>query len=888
MTNYRDFGNIENSFRQAMADAGLRFDGEILADGALHRFKVEGDHGPHGWYVLHPDGVPVGVYGCHKRDLEGTWCAKPEKELTKVEKTAYRKQVADAKVKRDAEQARRYAESAAQAQAILDAAQPADDDHPYLTRKLVSAYLGARVGDWPQRQAKNCLLIPFAIDGRLSTIQAIAASGLLVANSSKDWLIGGRKSGASFQIGDPENSESIVFSEGYSTSASIHQATGYPVVVCGDAGNLLAVAKTYRAKFATKRLLIAADNDVGKDTNTGLKAAKNASQAVLGLLVFPDFTDAEVASWQQCHDGKTPSDFNDLRIIRGLDGVRVVFNTAMDSNETTAPSKDSLLVKTDKKGNSSLIQHNEAAEILYREEFNSLLYYHAVTCYWYQYQPTGIFAIRPELAIQHSVYSAINRHCGDLGFSASYVSGVAKCLMFESVREPQTPKGKVCFLNGVLELESRELLEHKPSYFFTSQLPFEWQPSAPDPQPVIDWLTDSVGGKPDQVQLIRAYANAIILGRSNLQRFLELIGPGGSGKSTLIRLFVAMIGNEAVYSTQLKQLEENRFETAKIFGKKLVVVTDAEKWHSDVSTLKCITGEDTIRFEEKNKQSDISFIYRGMVVIAANQHTGSNDYSSAIQRRRITVEFDHVVSADKRRDLDSEFEPLLPSVVRWVLDMPNAEVVSYLRNTSSRVKSLQSVRLETLTATNPIAAWLMDCVSFNESSETQVGTKERITKTSGCRDEDKTTRHEYEHWQTRLYPSYLAWCDRSNKQAISLQVFARTVVDCCKNMLGKPFVKKSRQSQGAVIKGVSLCRLNADSSVIYPIENDENVDCADLKESLNCEEGQAETSDEFGVNLGINGATLHGQHFDKNQDVKQHEGLHKVNTVQTDDDWERI
>ncbi len=888
MTNYRDFGNIENSFRQAMADAGLTFDGEIVADGALHRFKVDGDHGPHSWYVLHPDGVPAGVYGCHKRDLEGTWSAKPEREFTKAERSAYRKQIADDKAKRDLADQERHAATAAQAKTILDAAQPADDNHPYLTRKLVKAYPGARVGDWPQRQVKNCLLIPFSTDGRLTTIQAIAANGLLVANSSKDWLIGGKKSGASFQIGDPENSESIVFSEGYSTSASIHQSTGFPVVVCGDAGNLLAVAKTYRAKYPTKQLLIAADNDLGKDKNTGLKAAQNASQVVSGLLVVPDFTASEIASWEEYHDGKAPSDFNDLRIIRGIAGVKAVFDAVLVVEPTAQPSKDSLLVRTDAKGNASLLPHNEAAALLYRQEFNELLHFDPIVCDWYQYQAIGIFKIRPDLSIQQAIYRAIVRHCGDLGFSASYVASVTKCLMFESVRESDKPRGKVCFINGVLDLESRQLLEHKPDYFFTSQLPFEWQPKVPDPKLVIDWLKEATGGNDDQVQLLRAWFHAVIVGRPDLQRFLEVIGFGGSGKGTLIRLCMAIVGREATHSTMLKQLEENRFETAKIFGKKLVVITDAEKWHCDVSVLKSITGQDSIRFEEKNKQSGDSFTYGGMVLIAANQHTASTDYSSGIQRRRITVLFDHVVEASKRRDLDSEFEPLLSGVVRWSLDMPENEVTAYLRNTSSRVKSLQSVRVESLTATNPIVGWLMDSVHFDENAETQIGSKERLTKTSGGRDEDKITRHEYSEWKTRLYPNYCTWCDRSGKQPISLQMFGRTVVDACRNMLGKPFVKKTRQGGTGIntIKGFSLKRFCDDLcdnlSDGYVVDCEENDNRDDLNK-VSDHDGEPENfrsgnSADISADPDVYGKGHHSNHNLNNQDVINHRCHHKVVT----------
>ena len=829
----QQFCNIEVSFRQAMRDAGLDYDGDLVADGGLYRFKIDGDTGRPCWYVLHADGIPAGSFGCYKRGIDGTWCSKSEHEFTNEEKIAYRKQLEAVKAKRDADQAKRQGDAATQALAIISAAQPATDDHAYLTRKLVSAYAGTRIGDWPQRKATNCLLLPFSIDGRLTTIEAIAANGSLIGDSGKDWLFGGKKSGASFEIGNPELSDSLVFSEGYSTGASIHEATGFPVIISGDAGNLSVVAKHYRAKYATKRLLIAADNDLGKDTNTGLNAAKTASKAVSGLLVVPEFTDQEIASWK-LHHNKYPTDFNDMRTIRGLAGVCTAFESATAVIDESKPSKDSLLVRTDTKGNMSLLPHNEAAELLYREDFNGLVNYDPIFGAWFQYQASGIFKVRPDLSIQQAIYYAISKHCGELGFSASYVASVSKFLMIVSVKESNTPDKKVCFQNGVLDLDSRKLLNHSPDYFFTSQLPFEWQPRSPDPTLVIEWLKEATGGHDDQVELLRAWFHAIIIGRPDLQRFLEVIGFGGSGKGTLIRLCMAIVGKEATHSTMLKQLEENRFETAKIFGKKLVIITDAEKWHGGVDVLKSIIGQDSIRFEEKNRQSGDSFTYGGMLMIAANQHINSTDYSSGIQRRRITMMFDHVVPVVKRRDLDAEFEPLLSGVVRWALDMPASEVTSYLLNTQSRVKSLYSARLESLTATNPIVGWLMDSVRFDEKAETQIGTKGQITKTIG-EGSTKESRIEFEYWQSRLYPNYCYWCKENNKQPIGIQTFSRTVVDACRNMLGKQFVDKGDNSKNSkVIKGITLLtgHSTGDSTGGYVIDSGEEGDFGDQKEVL--------------------------------------------------------
>ena len=66
MGNEMDF--IEN-FRAKMATDSIIYNGIILADSELHRFNVEGDSKDsiNGWYVIYPDNIPSGAYGCWKR-----------------------------------------------------------------------------------------------------------------------------------------------------------------------------------------------------------------------------------------------------------------------------------------------------------------------------------------------------------------------------------------------------------------------------------------------------------------------------------------------------------------------------------------------------------------------------------------------------------------------------------------------------------------------------------------------------------------------------------------------------------------------------------------------------------------------------------------------------
>jgi len=465
------------------------------------------------------------------------------------------------------------------------------------------------------------------------------------------------------------------------------------------------------------------------------------------------------------------------------------------------------LIYEDKDGKKKLVSQQHASKIVFQKLFESNLTYDAHSLTWLRYQPElGIFSATADAMVGEELFRAIRRYSGNYPFSSAYVSGVLKCLTWESTAALKPRPGFVAFKNGALELSNRTLHDHSPQFGFRTALPFEWCPDLPAPELVIDWLREAVGGYEDQVQLLRAYIAAVITGRPDLQRFLELVGFGGSGKGTFIRLLTALVGGAAVHSTTIKQLEENRFETAKLYGKKLVVITDAERWHNDVSTLKAITGQDPIRFEEKHRQAGDIFTFDGMVVIASNQYTEGTDYSSGIQRRRITLRFDHVVPAHERRDLDAEFEPYLGAVAAWALRMPTEEVTALLRSTSTHVPSLRTARMDALAATNPVAGWMLENCEFGPF-ESQVGVKRRVTLTTGIGDGDTETQSRvvYENSREWLYPNYVLWCDSHGKNPLAHNAFANTLVDVAKNLLGQKDVQRSlSKRRGAWMEGIRV------------------------------------------------------------------------------------
>ncbi|OGR01019.1 MAG: hypothetical protein A2511_01375 [Deltaproteobacteria bacterium RIFOXYD12_FULL_50_9] len=264
-------------FKQAMRNTGIKPPDEILADGCLHRFTVYGDkpQSKNGWYVFHDGDLATGAFGCWKRQVNEAWSSEPYQSMTPEEQTAYKIKMANITRQRTADQKRIQAECRAWCANVWPKAQNATSDNPYLRRKGVKAY-GVKVFE-------DTLLVPVQdLEGAIHGMQFIAPDG------SKRFKTGTNKVGHFFKIGMSKENI-VIICEGYSTGATIHEATGHAVVVAFDAGNLLPVAQRIRSRFCDMKIILAADDDKDTEGNPGISKAIKAARAVGGLLVYPLF-----------------------------------------------------------------------------------------------------------------------------------------------------------------------------------------------------------------------------------------------------------------------------------------------------------------------------------------------------------------------------------------------------------------------------------------------------------------------------------------------------------------------------------------------------------------------------------------------------------------------
>lgn len=313
-------------FAQVLENAGLVLKELPVMDGKIHRVPTAGDKKGQksGAYRGFLDGRPAGWYRDYRSadDSPVNWTfsggeqTDPRARLHLKAHSMQRREDAERELKaqynRQAAYARRYVSKWPQATA-----------HEYLTRKGIQAAPGVRIND------KNELVIPFRNrNGAIRSYQRIPVTGGKDARILKD----SEKTGNWFALGTPRNGQPVLFAEGYATAASLHEATGLPVLMTVDAGNMIAVAEEARQRLKQSPFIFCADNDHARQVNKGIVSATKAAELTGGSVIFPAFTDAEKAQ------GLT--DFNDLDASRGRAAFQHVINAQLEHIGISTPNSN--------------------------------------------------------------------------------------------------------------------------------------------------------------------------------------------------------------------------------------------------------------------------------------------------------------------------------------------------------------------------------------------------------------------------------------------------------------------------------------------------------------------------------------------------------------------
>ena len=343
-------------------------------------------------------------------------------------------------------------------------------------------------------------------------------------------------------------------------------------------------------------------------------------------------------------------------------------------------------------------------------------------------------------------------------------------------------RGLLPFRNGVLSLAELVFSPHAPENGNRWALPYDYNPAATCPgieALLLDRLED-----PASVAVFRGFARTLLTGE-RVKAFLEITGPGDTGKSALANLLTALVGKENTAACTLERIEnrELRFETAKLRGRRLAMFSECQSYNGPLEILKQLTGGDSIAAELKNGRH-LDFLFEGGVCLVGNGPIRASDPTGAVMNRRRSLPVSKVVATADQRPLiepdgaggwTGELAAELPGFVNWCLAMPAAEARAALaRDVCSLARA--EAELEALLATDFLAEWADQSLIWDPARRgkdaLRVGTAQDPA-------------------ECFAFASYLRFMERQggNVRPVALRTFKTKFVDLLRDTLGLPMPK---------------------------------------------------------------------------------------------------
>jgi putative DNA primase/helicase len=331
----------------------------------------------------------------------------------------------------------------------------------------------------------------------------------------------------------------------------------------------------------------------------------------------------------------------------------------------------------------------------------------AITKTW-QIYTDGRWKAKGQDGMESLIYKRVVQDVPEIN-SVSLIPDIMKFMKYQLTVEEWEEASTLEFFpfkNGVWSFKDKKLLPHSPDYGWKWQLDRDYSPIDTGWNSIDLFLQEVTEGDKSLRDILIAVCAAVLHGRSDLQQAFHLFGSGGNGKGTFMRLLQMLVGGENVCSTTLESLCENKFETAEIYRKRLVVCPDEDKRVRGLSVFKSIVGQDLVRGEEKGEKR-FQFVYGGMMVISSNDPIFMGDSTYGLSRKITPIPFSKTIPKLERRkveEIGEEFTTDLPFFTTYLLNIDQDWVTKTIKQASD-LKSIQKLEWEMTIRTDSIAAF---------------------------------------------------------------------------------------------------------------------------------------------------------------------------------------
>ena len=329
--------------------------------------------------------------------------------------------------------------------------------------------------------------------------------------------------------------------------------------------------------------------------------------------------------------------------------------------------------------------------------------------------------------------------------------------------------------NGIVDLRNGNFITNKPEYLMMKSMAISFDKDASCPR-FETFISEIMLNNKEMVAFTQRLVGQMILGITNKDKFVILIGSGLNGKSVLIDLLVQLLADyaeqtEADIFTDRRNNKE--YFKAELVAKRLVSMNESSRGDKlDSAMIKsCVRSGKVVARSPHGKP----FTYQPMFTpVLSTNFLLDIPQDPAVWERLLIVPFDYVVRNDKRDPKLKEtlFKEEGAGILNWMIEGAQKFLNEGLNVPMSLIEKQETYRLKS----DRIAQFITDSCVEN------VSIKESLTLKS-----------EY----NKIFEGYLVWCRQNLYQA--------TPSDQFKEALRKKGYKLTSNSRGVLtVTGMSI------------------------------------------------------------------------------------
>ncbi len=262
--------------------------------------------------------------------------------------------------------------------------------------------------------------------------------------------------------------------------------------------------------------------------------------------------------------------------------------------------------------------------------------------------------------------------------------------------------------NGVLNFETKQLLEFTPNIIIQNKIPVNYNPGAYSE--IMDKTLNKICCYDTKLRmLIEEMIGYTLFRRNELGKCFILTGGGSNGKSTLLDIMNEFLGEENISAVDLKELRD-RFKTFQLEGKLANIGDDIsnQRITDDSIFKKLVTGQ-KVNVERKGVDA-FDFNNYSKLIFSCNEIPEVDDTSGGLKRRLEIIPFNAEFT-----NKDPDFDPFIKDKLlseqslEYLLKIALEGLDRVLFNRSfTEVESVEEAKKEFEINNNPVLAFLND------------------------------------------------------------------------------------------------------------------------------------------------------------------------------------